>query len=104
MVHTLKITARTSGRGDFLAHCPEQYDDILNEIDGMVFTEEPDYAFFYNILTKVPICLAEHLKFEVNVDFSICFSLFKCTVFTKSRLINVLLNLFAGSFVIQDLY
>lgn len=53
LVHKAKINARGSNRSEFLKNCPKQYENILNRIDSMKFSDAPDYQYFYSMLSEV---------------------------------------------------
>ncbi|KAI1726048.1 protein kinase domain-containing protein [Ditylenchus destructor] len=46
IVHAQKIVARTLKRAEFLRNCPGVFGDILDLIDAMTFTSEPNYSDF----------------------------------------------------------
>uniref|UniRef100_A0AC34F4H1 Non-specific serine/threonine protein kinase n=1 Tax=Panagrolaimus sp. ES5 TaxID=591445 RepID=A0AC34F4H1_9BILA len=48
-----KRRARTSGRKQFLAHCPTQYGFFMDLIDRWQFDDMPDYDGLYVMITRL---------------------------------------------------
>lgn len=52
-VHVKKLLVRTTEKKNFLTNCPEQYEQLMINIDQMVFSDMPNYSFFYKTLIEV---------------------------------------------------
>lgn len=64
----MKILARKTGRSTFLKNCPEQYDEMMKNIDELVFLDKPDYSYFYRKLKE--ICTKNNVQMNDPFDWS----------------------------------